>query len=190
MSKERIVIRTVVSIIIAAVAFVMILKQSKTSMPQMSLHDRSEYAVIYDEHIPSTKIGRKDWFVANGKIYVLFEDCSYLNIYSTAGDFLYSLQFFHSRNGLMQIGYKDDMLLVRTRKDDVFFFDGIDEVEYIQSDRNNRIVEKRLTDIDHYLDYDFHNEKISHEAGYYMENNTIYHVTDLGEKKPIVYLTL
>ena len=175
-------IATAVLLILGA-AFLFLLGSLKKSgrLQTSTLKNDSEYCVIYEEHRPSCRIGAEDWFVADGRIYVLFEERSYLNVYDVQGTFLYSIETYHMNNGAERIAYKDGLLIIHTRSGGVYLFDGPKMKEYIPWDRTDEEKTEKNRMYYNYIEYEFSAKKLNQEANYYLENDTIYHLTDAGE---------
>ncbi len=180
-------IKTAIALI-AAIAIILLLDSVKEDwrIRTSTLKSDSEYRVIYEEHLPSSRIGDRDWFVADGRIFVLFEKQSYLNVYDLEGAFLYSIQTYHINNGAERIAYKDGLLIIHTRSGGVYLFDGSEKKEYIPWDRDNKDEMERSRTYYNYIEREFSAKKLNQEAYYYLENNTIYHLTDEGESESVL----
>ena len=174
-------------VLILGTAFLLLVSTGKNGRFWTSpLKNDSEYRVIYEEHLPSSRIGGRDWFVADGRIFVLFEKQSYLNVYDLEGAFLYSIQTYHINNGVERIAYKDGLLIIHTRSGGVYLFDGPEKKGYIPWDRNNKDEMERSQAYYNYIEHEFSVKELNLEANYYLENNTIYHLTDDGEGEPVL----
>ena len=150
------------------------------------LQSDSEFKVIYDEYVPMCEIRDSDWFVIDDKIYVLFEDYSYVNVYSIRGKFLYSIQTYHMRNGATRIAYKDGLFVIYTRSGGVYLFDGSEKKEYISGDRDNETNMERTRAYFNYIEYEFNAKRINQEANYKLKRNTILHLNSEGEYEQVL----
>lgn len=155
-----------------------------------ALKEDSECRVIYEEHIPPCRIGDGDWFVADGRIFVLFERYSYLCAYDPEGTFLYAIQTCHIQNGTERIAYKDGSLIIHTRSGGIYLFDGPEKQEYIPWDRDDADAMERNRAYYAYIEHEFDAKRLNKEAGYSLENNTIYHLTADKENEPVLSFPL
>lgn len=150
------------------------------------LKNDSEYRVFYEDQIPFGTIGDRDWFVADDRIFVLFEKRSYLSVYDPDGAFLYSIQTYHINNGTERIAYRDGQLIIHTRSGGIYLFDGPEKQEYIPWDRSDTDAMERNRAYYDYIEHEFDAKKLNREAKYYLENNTIYHLKAHEESEPIL----
>ena len=155
-------------------------------MQALPLMNDSECHVLFEEVIPGGRIGDGDWFVADGRIFVLFEQYSSLSAYDLEGTFLYAIQTYHIQNGTERIAYKDGSLIIHTRSGGIYLFDGPEKQEYIPWDRSDTDAMERNRAYYDYIEHEFDAKKLNREAKYYLENNTIYHLTAHEESEPIV----
>ena len=183
---KRLIETAIVMILGTAFLFLLVSTGKNGRLWTSPLKNDSEYRVIYEEHLPSSRIGDRDWFVADGRIFVLFEKQSYLNVYDLEGAFLYSIQTYHINNGAERIAYKDGLLIIHTRSGGVYLFDGPEKKEYIPWDRDNKDEMERSRTYYNYIEREFSAKKLNQEANYYLENNTIYHLTDEGESESVL----
>lgn len=86
--------------------------------------------VWQEEHIPRSEI--REVLVRDGKIYILYDTCGLVNVYSSAGAFQYGLQVSTSSNGKGDIAFAGDQLLIKARDNVIYVFDEAKLAYFIQ----------------------------------------------------------
>lgn len=86
-----------------------------------------EYAVHMEELVPREEATAL--LVADGMIFLYYEDSGLVNAYTTEGEFQYGVQIADGNNGRGSIGYSGGRLYVKARVKGIFVFEGTELVQ-------------------------------------------------------------
>lgn len=103
--------------------------------------------VHQEEAVPRAKIA--EVIVKDGKIYIFYDTCGLVNVYTTDGMFQYGLQVGTLANGRGDIAFVGEKLLIKARGNVIYVFDGRNLetfVEFLHTESKNGTEQARLYD--------------------------------------------
>lgn len=83
----------------------------------------------------------------DGRIFLFFDSCGLVSVYSVDGEFLYGIQVNSSASGRGDIAYNDEKLYIFTRENHIYVFEDqklIQHIEFAQEKEKYRRYEKSL----------------------------------------------
>ena len=99
------------------------------------LNTRGDYKVIQEEQIPYESVST--FFVAEGYLFLFYDNSGLVNVYSTDGVFQYGIQVFTSTSGRGKITFSNGSLFIHSRLHIIYEFVGTNCVNCI--DWTNKI---------------------------------------------------
>lgn len=85
-----------------------------------ALEDEDSYLIHREELIPREEV--TSFIAADGKLMLHYADTELVNVYSSAGKFLFGIQISDGSNGSTGIAYRDGLLYIKGRLSGIYVF--------------------------------------------------------------------
>ncbi len=126
--KER-YLKILYWVILAAIGAVMFLELTSEEFDTVRpIHKDGTYVLHQEEMIPREDAGIL--IAADEKLYLYYLENELINVYSSAGEFLYGFQFPDFQNGRSDLHYQDGLLYVDDRGSGIYVFQNTELIRF------------------------------------------------------------
>ena len=94
--------------------------------------ENNTWVVCYQQGVRTSNFDQYD--ATDQYLYISYSKHNCVDIYDMRGVFLYSFLFPERQNGSVSVRCENNQVYIRTKDDDIYIFDGVEEVEHMDYD--------------------------------------------------------